>query len=153
MEVRLFIAISALVALSIAAEAAPQKRSTKTPAIATCDARCVRYLTTTFEAQATNTTGATYSAVKCSTTRLRRWATYNVGPRYKGTWGDGQGLIDAQITIRCVPYTGRDPVLVVRDFTFDSRLNIREKTAKMAGGRNLLPGPMPPPAPMNKRQD
>jgi len=131
----------------------PRKAALPAPAIATCDARCVRYLTKAFEAQATASTGATYSAVRCNTTRLRRWPTYNVGPRFQGTWGDGQGLIDAQITIRCVPYSGRDPVLVVRDFTFDSRLNFRERNTKLAGGRATIPGPLAPPAAMNRNKD
>lgn len=99
--------------------------------VATCDSNCVRHLTETFEAQVKADTSLTYSAGRCKTVRLRRWPTYNVGSQYEGTFGDGQGLIDARIWIRCVPYSGRDPVLVIRNFTFDSNLHIQEHGPKM----------------------
>jgi hypothetical protein len=107
----------------------PSNESFALPEAATCDANCVRLLTSTFEAQASVAVAAQYSSVDCKTIRLRRWPTYNIGQKYTHSFGNGAGIIDARITIRCTPFSGRDPILYVRDFTFDRNLNIRERAS------------------------
>jgi hypothetical protein len=96
--------------------------------ILTCGASCLSYLKSIFETKGTVETGSTYSEAKCQTVRLEKSTTFNVGSKFIDALGGGRGLINARITLRCVPYSGRDPVLLVRNFTIDADMHICERT-------------------------
>ncbi len=129
----LALSISCFSQASIGPEGTPQE-------VLTCGTNCSNYLKSIFETKGAVEAGSTYSEVKCQTLRLDKSMPFNVGSKFADAIGAGRGLINARITMRCVPYSGRDPVIIVRNFTIDADMHICER-ANLKGkvNQNVCP--------------